>query len=185
MELENLTVGELKRMCAELGLEKSGTKSELIQRLSEHAQNKESREFSFGGFIAAILFAYLAYIFFPFVKGLDNLVSYLNSDDLIPNLILEFLTDATEGKFNDGIKFFRFWFLAVWISYVSKSLICLYHVYSPSSDNVNVIFLLALMFEVLPVFIKIWSESSVTDAISTGAFVLVPTLFAAGLMRKW
>ena len=185
MELENLTVKELQSLCIELGLKKSGTKTELIHRISEHAQNKESREFSFGGFIAAVLFAYIAYNFYPFVIGFDNLVAYLHSGEIFPTLILDFLVEETEGKFSDGIKFFRFWFWLVLISYASKSLFCFYHVFSPTSENANMVLIWALVLEVLPVVIKVWSESGIIDAVEAGAFVSVPTMFALGLMRKW
>jgi len=172
-------------LCNELGLKKSGTKAELINRLYEHAQNDKTKEFSIGGIIAAALFGYLAYNFYPFVNGLDNLVAYLHSGEIIPNIILDFLADETEGKFSDGIKFFRFWFWAVLISYSAKSLLCLYHAFSPTSENVNTILMFALVLEVLPIAIKVWSELGIIDAVEAGIFVSVPTLFAAGLIRKW
>lgn len=189
MEYENLTLKELQNLCTERGLKKSGTKSELIERLyeidlndSKDINSQVDDSFSFAGIIVAVLFGYLTYKFFPFVKGVDNVYHYLNSDDFLPKLFFEYLDSASDGKFSNMFSFFRIWFWALLISYGIKTIISLSHAFSPSRENISAIAWTAMILEVLPIFFKIWSINSFEDALQIMIIVFIPTIIGIALL---
>ena len=189
MEYEDLTLKELQSLCAERGLKKSGRKTELITRLYENDGNdftdgngQVADSFSFAGIIVAVLFGYLTYKFYPLVKGIDSVYNNLNSDDILPKLFLEFLNSASDGKFSDMFSFFHIWFWAVLISYGIKTLISVSHAFSPSPENISYIGWTAMILEVLPIFLKIWSINSFEDAIPIMIIVYIPTRIGIALL---
>ena len=189
MEYEDLTLKELQSLCAERGLKKSGTKTELITRLYENDGNdytdgdgQVADSFSFAGIIVAVLFGYITYKFYPLVKGIDSVYNNLNSDDILPKLFLEYLNSASDGKFSDMFSFFQIWFWAVLISYGIKTLISVSHAFSPSPENISNIGWTAMILEVLPIFLKIWSINSFEDAIPIMIIVYIPTIIGIALL---
>ena len=189
MEYEDRTLKQLQSLCAERGLKKSGTKIELITRLYENDGNdfvdgdgQAPDSFSFAGIIVAVLFGYLTYKFYPLVKGIDSVYNYLNSEDFLNKIFLEYLNSASDGKFSDTFSFFHIWFWAVLISYGIKTLISVSHAFSPSPENISYIGWTAMILEVLPIFLKIWSINSFEDAIPIMIIVYIPTIIGIALL---
>lgn len=189
MEYEDLTLKELQSLCAERGLKKSGTKIELITRLYENDGNDftdgdghVADSFSFAGIIVAVLFGYLTYKFYPLVKGIDSVYNNLNSDDFLPKIFLKYLNSASDGKFSDMFSFFHIWFWAVLISYGIKTLISVSYAFSPSPENISYIGWTAMILEVLPIFLKIWSINSFEDAFPIMIIVYIPTIIGIALL---
>jgi hypothetical protein len=190
MSYENLNANQLRDECRERGLKISGTKSELIQRLYEddeniensHSSNASTDNFSFAGLIVAILFGYIAYKFFPIVKGVHNIYNYLGSDDFLAQFLSKFLESSTNGRFQNMFSFFHIWFWTILISYVIKTIIALNHSFSPSQNNISYIGWTAMILEVLPIFFKIWSINSFEDALQIMLIVYIPTIIGIALI---
>lgn len=191
MEYEHLSLKELQNLCIGRGLKKSGTKAELIERLYENDTNnsdeinfnsQSTSSFSFAGIIVAVLFGYITYKFYPFVKGVDKVYNYLNSDDFLPKLFLEYLNSASDGKFSSMFSFFHIWFWALLISYGIKTIISISHSFNPSRENITYIAWTAIILEVLPIFFKTWSINSFEDAIQIMLIVYIPTILGIALL---
>jgi hypothetical protein len=141
-----------------------------------------SDNFSFTGLIVAFLFGYIAYKFLPIVKGVSHIYEYLNSDDIIAQLISNFFESYTNGRFHNMFSFFHFWFWALLISYVIKTIISLYHAFSPSYKNMGYIGLTAMILEVLPIFFKIWSIDTFEEAVQIMLIIYIPTIIGIALL---
>lgn len=191
MEYENLTLKELQNLCIDRDLKKSGTKAELIERLfendgnySEFSNSQSDDSFSFAGIIVAVIFGYITYKFcLPLAKGIDNVYRILNSDDLLIKSFLEYLDDASYGKFSNALSFFRKWFWVLLISYGIKTIISLSHAFYPSRYSIFYIAWTAIILEVAPVFFKYWSISTIKNACFISIIVYIPTILI--IMLLW
>lgn len=148
----------------------------------EKSKNEKNDSFSFAGIIVAALFGYITYIFFPFVKGIDDINNSLNSDDFLPMLFLKFLNSAFDGKFDNLFSFFHIWFWMVLASFGIKTIISVFQAFSPSPKNIMYIALTAMFLEVLPIFFKIWSINSFEDAFEVMLVVYIPTIIGIALL---
>jgi hypothetical protein len=190
MSYENLNLNELRDECRLRGLEISGGKQDLVQRLKDYSDKKDndinssSDTFSLSGLIVSALFGYIAYKFFPIVKGVNKIYEYLNSDELPAQLLLEVLESVTDGKFSNMFSFFNYWFWAIFISYCIKTIISFKHSFNPSADNITTIGWTAMILEVLPIFFKVWSINSFGDAFQIMIVVYIPTIIGIAILHS-
>jgi hypothetical protein len=138
--------------------------------------------YSIQGLLAALLFGYFTYKLFPVLQDADEVYDYFTSDDLIANLISSNLQSATDGKIGSFLNFIYFWFWAVFISYLIKTITAIKHIFNPSIGTIYVISWTAVILEVLPIFIKIWSISSFEDGLKIMLIVYIPTLIGIALL---
>lgn len=138
--------------------------------------------FSFGGIVAALLFGYIGYKFFPAAKGIHKVNSFLNSDDLIAKCITKLLDYSTNNGFSGFIKFIHLWFWAILISHVIKVIFSVKQAFNPASENISIIGWTAVIFEVAPIFFKICSRSGFEEAIQIMIVVYIPTIIGIAFM---
>jgi hypothetical protein len=145
-------------------------------------QTNAEADFSLAGILVALIFGYIAFKLFPVVNGIGIIYNYLNGEELVPKLFMLYLKSVTNDRFSEMLSFFYIWFWALFISYCIKTIISIYHAFSPSNQNIIFIAWIAIILEVLPIFLKIWQVITFDDAIVMFIVIYIPTIICFAII---
>ena len=143
---------------------------------------KESNSFSLGALISTLIFAYFAYNLFHLAYGFEKINDALNSENFLTKFLVKYFNSISEDKFSDLQSFFHFWFWALFISYIIKTIFSFLHISSPLVENIKFIGISTLVLEVAPIFFKSWQYTSFDKACGT-AILFIPTMICILIMH--